>query len=191
MTMLQSPEAASSAGFKDICLRVPAGLVSQVVFRQQRARPFVVTAPAGAEFVYCRTTAEFAPHFRSFCKIDGTASACKAALKLTTSRRSWYAMLCDGEIQHHGWMTSGRCKYYHVERDAIVIGPIWTSGDARGRGLATAATFFAMNQWLARGETVFYIDTTTDNAPCLRVIERCGFGPPIGAFVRSESLAGG
>jgi hypothetical protein len=183
-------EPAGTAGSQEICLRVPAGLVSQLVFRQQPMQPFDAAVPTGAEFVYCRSTTEFAPYFRRFAKITGTGSAVRAAIKLSTSRRSWYAMLCDGEIQHHGWITAGRCRYYHVEPDAFVIGPIWTSAKSRGRGLATAATCLAMNEWLSLGEATFYIDTSTDNAPCLKVIERCGFGSPLGAFVRRESVAG-
>ncbi len=190
MTMPEVAEATVAAEYEEIRLRVPVEFVSQLVFRQQRTRPFEAAVPAGAEFVYCRSTAEFATYFRQFAKITGTASAARAAMKLFTWRRSWYAMLCDGDIQHHGWITAGRCRYYHVEPEALVIGPIWTSLKSRGRGLATAATLLAMNEWLSLGEATFYIDTSTDNAPCLKVIERCGFGAPVGAFVRRESVTG-
>jgi hypothetical protein len=191
MSIATAPEVESPPGaFHEIRLAVPAPFEAQLVFRREQSRRIEVAMPAGAQFVFCRGAMQFLPHFRHLAAIDGRAAALKAALKLCTPRRSFYAMFCEGRMLHYGWITTGGCRYYHVEPRAAVIGPIWTSEQARGRGLATAATLLVMNELIALGHTIFYIDTSTSNTPCLKVIEKCGFGPPLGAFVRRDSVVG-
>jgi hypothetical protein len=191
MSIATAPEVESPPGaFHEIRLSVPAPFEAQLVFRREQSRRFEVALPCGAQFVYCRTMREFLPQFRQFTEIEGRAAAVKAGIKLLTPRRSFYAMICEGRMLHYGWITTGRCRYYHVEPRAAVIGPIWTSEQARGRGLATAATQLVINEMISQGCSIFYIDTSTTNTSCLKVIQKCGFGPPLGAFVRRDSIAG-
>ena len=105
-----------------------------------------------------------------------------------TPRRALYA-LCEGNvIVHYGWVSFGFCAYYDVKENEAVIGPIWTCPSKRGEGIATVSLRTAMNE-LSRKKNVqaVYIDTSEDNAPCLKAIEKCGFGPACITYERDAS----
>lgn len=85
---------------------------------------------------------------------------------------------------HYGWANVAFCKLYPVKSGEVVIGPIWSAVEARGLGLATVATRMAINELIKRHLTTFFIDTSIRNHACLKVIENCGFGMPVGCLPR-------
>jgi RimJ/RimL family protein N-acetyltransferase len=101
-----------------------------------------------------------------------------------TKKRFFYGVQYQNEIVHCGWVNIGFCRYYLVEKNAIVIGPIWTSEKVRGKGLATWALQEAMDTMIRNGFSIFYIDTERDNLPCQKVIEKSGFGLPVAVYLR-------
>jgi RimJ/RimL family protein N-acetyltransferase len=114
----------------------------------------------------------------------GAAGFVRAAAKLMTPRRHFFAVVCEGAVAHYGWVTKGQCRHYPVEPDAMVIGPVETHPAFRGRGLATIGLASVVNTFAGKGVSVFYIDTADTNAPMQHVIEKCGFGKPVSKYVR-------
>jgi hypothetical protein len=182
--VLTQIEPIRDAPTVDVVLQVPKDMEYQLVFRQQRGEPFPVGDAASATFHFCRGLAEYLALFWVLRRAWGWGGAIKGALKILTPKRLFYCFTDGGELLHSGWIMQGTCRQYHIEPTAAVIGPIWTSPLARGKGLATIATQSAMNELLGRGPSVFYIDTANTNSPCLKVIERCEFGAPIASYIR-------
>jgi len=109
----------------------------------------------------------------------GAYGLLKCLLKLLSGKRNVYLILKENQVVHLGWIALGFCRFYDVEPGSAVIGPVWTDGEHRGRGLATVALVQVMNRLTARSVSVFYIDTSEQNLAMQRVIGKCGFGLPI------------
>jgi ribosomal protein S18 acetylase RimI-like enzyme len=62
------------------------------------------------------------------------------------------------------------CSAYRIEKEGVVIGPINTDPQWRGRGIAPDALRMAMNALLERGLGIFYIDTSHTHAASRRAI---------------------
>src|SRR5487761_350096 len=178
----------ASSAVREVVVRVPAPLEPQLVFRADFRGPLEVDPPTGLSFVFCRGPLSYLGAARRLGPLFSPAETVKNLLKVGTTRRMFYFARDEQEILHFGWLTTGRCRQYRIERDAVGIGPIWTAAAARGRGLATFATKMAINELLRAGHHIFYIDTSMRNLPCLRVIERCGFGEPMATYVRGDSI---
>jgi RimJ/RimL family protein N-acetyltransferase len=167
-----------------VALEVPDEVAFQLVYRAVRTEPFADPPRADARFVFLDSARAAAGWFGPLARCWGKAGAAKAAAKLATARRSLY-LLADGDrVLSTGWCTVGRCRYYKVEPDAVVVGPIWTAEDARGRGLAADGLRRAMDAFVGRGRSVFYTDTSKANAAARRVFEKCGFGRPVALYFR-------
>ncbi len=109
-------------------------------------------------------------------KTLGPVGALLALLKLGTPKRSLYLVHLPGLIANYGWLTRGFCRYYPIEADAVVIGPVYTPLPARGQGYGSfglAKTLWALRK---NGVRFIYIDTTSDNLAMQKVIAKCGFG---------------
>ena len=182
--VLASPKSAAQRIF----VEVPTPFESQLVFRAEFRDPFEVAAPTGLRFQLCRGPMSYLGMANRLQRLVGQLGTWKALLKLVTPRRVFYVVSDEVQILHHGWLTVGHCRHYHVGPRDVVVGPIWTSAAARGRGVATFATRMAINEMIRDGHYVFYIDTACTNAPCLRVIDKCRFGPPLATYVRIESV---
>lgn len=128
-----------------------------------------------------------AAHFGSLRRQLGWIGVVRTAAKLMTSSRFFFVILLEGTVAHHGWVTMGRCRYYPVESEAAVVGPVETVPSFRGRGLATAGLSGVMSVMAERGIRILYIDTADTNLPMQRVIEKCGFGKPISTYPRPEN----
>jgi GNAT superfamily N-acetyltransferase len=165
-------------------LTVPDGLQSQFVYRMVRDAPFAAHWPAGHAFVFLSGAGAAAAHFALLKNAYGTAGAIKAALKLATARRTAYLVHRGGTVVSTGWCMLHQSKFYDTERSAITIGPIETSASVRGLGLASLALQAAIDAHLRRGARIFYIDTSQGNLAAQRVIAKCGWGPPVGAYLR-------
>lgn len=185
----QAPDIARR--WHAVSLRIPAGLPYQLVYRKVGAPgPAPPQMAGGTEFLYLRRPPRRISHLKLLTAAFGLGGGLKAAVKLASKRRSLYVAHGSGVVLHHGWVTAGQCRYYRVETHAAVIGPIWTSPEARGTGLATACLRRVMGQLAAGGIDSFYIDTAGSNLPCQRVIEKCGFGPPVALYLRGAAPSG-
>ena len=178
----------AAGGSREIAIRVPRGLKAQLVFRQVFRQPLATTGDAQFDFQLCRGIRSYLVRYQAVGRALGLLGAVKGAAKASTKRRMFYFVREGRNVLHYGWATIGRCRHYRIEPGAAVIGPIWTSPQARGRGVATIATLQAIDALVRQGHSTIYIDTSQDNAACLKVIEKCGFGPPIAAFIRGKTL---
>ena len=44
----------------------------------------------------------------------------------------------------------------------------------------------AINKMLEAGSKVIFIDTSNNNIPCLKLIDKCDFGAPIASYIRQD-----
>ena len=168
-----------------LTLELAEKLAYQFVYRQERSRPFQPHERADVDFVWLSHPSAVLRHLFLLRPLLGWSGCLKAVSKLATGRRFFYLVHQEGRPASTGWCTVGQCRYYLVEADAVVIGPIWSDQSFRGQGLATFALQRAINLLLREGRNTFYIDTSQTNYSCQRVIDKCDFGPPLAVYVRS------
>ncbi len=167
-----------------IQLDVPDSIDFQLVYRMDRDQPFRVQWRDGFQFVLLDAPQSAIRYQRALKSAFGTFGAAKTVAKLATAARCLYMVVRNGVTEAHGWCMNGRCAYYKIEPNAVVIGPILTAPTARGKGLAGRALQAAINEHMRRGKSTFYIDTSQDNYPAQRVFAKCGFGDPVAVYFR-------
>jgi GNAT superfamily N-acetyltransferase len=168
----------------NVALEVPDHVDFQLVYRMERERPYQVALDAEFEFVFLDSPLAASRLLRVLRPVMGGLHTAKALPRLCTGIRHLYLIMHRGAVASFGWGTVGLCKHYKVERDAVIIGPIWSDPRLRGGGLATAALQAAINEYLRRGKSVFYIDTSKTNIAAQRVFEKSGFGEPVALYFR-------
>jgi hypothetical protein len=173
----------SDKGNQKILIEVPGNFKFQIVFRQSRTDLFEIQELSGLKFHFIDNIEKAMSAWRIIRTIQSQSSALKTIAKIS-SGRSYYFVTEGDEIIHTGWITSSSCRYYNVKKGDIVIGPIWSSESTRSRGIGAWGTKIAMNKMMEKGSTVFYIDTSNNNIPCLKLIERCWFGAPVATYLR-------
>ncbi len=151
-------------------------MAKQLIYRMELAGEACGQLPSGAEFVSCASPAVLAGRFGVFIRHLGAVGFLKDLVKLGTAARSYDCLLVGDRVVSECYSVVGRCRYYEVEQDAVVMGPAWTDAGARGKGLATGLLKSVMNRHMGEGRRVFYIDTSEKNVAMQRVIEGCGFG---------------
>lgn len=169
--------------FSEVTLRVPAKMHFQLVFRREVPQTQAVREVTGVQFCFIDSIGACLANLALIQIALGPTGLIKAVLKVARGRVFYFAHE-QGRVLHTGWVTFSFCRFYRVEKGGAVIGPIWSAEAARGRGVAVYATQMAMNVLYGKGVQVCFIDTSNGNAPCLKVIEHCGFGHPVGAFIR-------
>ncbi|MBY0522431.1 MAG: GNAT family N-acetyltransferase [Gemmataceae bacterium] len=167
-----------------VTLNIDEKLGFQLVYRQERDTPFPVEEREGVKFLFLTKSREVLRHLPALRPLLGWPGVFKALTKVATGRRSLYLVLQEGRAVSTGWCTVGRCRYYQVEPDAVVIGPIWSAKQCRGQGLAPFALQRAVNHLMAQGRRIFYIDTFKTNTASQHVIAKCGFGAPVSVYLR-------
>ena len=167
-----------------VTLDIPDQLRFQLVYRMERAIPYEVKLDPKWRFLFLNSPLQGFQSFGAIASYAGKAGAAKSLAKLATPRRKMY-MICQGDkAVSIGWCMTGKCFYYKIESNAVVIGPIWTSDEVRGLGLASQALQLAINELIREGRSLFYIDTEKMNLPAQRVFAKCGFGTPIATYIR-------
>lgn len=162
-------------------------LAYQLIFRRTLKRPFDLWPVDGAEFVLLAGPAGAWRQRGALARRFGVRGLPRVFAKLATRSRLLYAVVQDGALVHDGWLSVSRCRAYPVADGDVVIGPMATTLQMRGRGLATYGIQEAMNAMLRRGHRVFYINTSPANLASRRVIAKCGFGRSIAAIPQSAS----
>ncbi len=167
-----------------VTLDIPDDLDFQFVYRLERRELYSSKRKDGFEFICIKTPLQGIRRFGLLRRHYGLLGTIKAIAKLVTGIRMLYLVVARGAIQSDGWCKYGRCKYYRVERNSVVIGPIWSSPDMRGHGLATYALECVMDECIRNGRTLFYIDTSKTNLSAQRVFQKCGFGAAVALYLR-------
>jgi hypothetical protein len=175
----------SDEGKQKVIVEVPDEFTFQLVFRQTRTEPFKTQAITGLQFHFIDDIAKGMSVWPTIRTIQSASSALKTLAKISRGRK-FYFITEHEDIIHTGWITSSSCKYYNVRSGDIVIGPIWSSESTRGRGIGAWGTKLAINKLIETGSNVFFIDTSNNNIPCLKLIENCEFSSPIATYVRRE-----
>ena len=174
----------SSGKMHDVELSIPDGLPYQLVFRRLVDEPLIEVGVKGVKFVFCQGPLDVVRNWSQLRTLFSFTSLLKSLAKLISPNRQFYFMAQSGKVLHHGWTSTSFYRHYKVCPNDVVIGPIWSAESARGRGIATAAIQRVINRLRARGHRVFFIDTSSTNAPRLRVINKLGFGKPIAVYLR-------
>jgi L-amino acid N-acyltransferase YncA len=168
----------------ELKLTLAPELAYQLVFRRTLERPLDPRPVEGSEFVLLTGPADAWRQRRALARRFGVAGLPKVLAKLATRSRFLYAVIQDGAVTHDGWLSVSRCRAYPVTAGDVVIGPMRTTPQLRGHGLASYGIQEAMNAMLKRGHRVFYINTAPANLASQRVIAKCGFGWPIAAIMQ-------
>lgn len=180
--MSSNPVIADAAD-RRVELRVPAELPYQLIFRMRRTVPFDVAARDDVEFRFASSLPQFLAMAKPLRRVVSSTELAKSVIRMGVGRM-FYGVLRDGMLLHRGWINVSFCQHYKVRPGEVVIGPIWSAPEARGLGLGKYATQRAINELVRRGLSVFYIDTSSDNASCLKMIANCGFGTAVGCMPR-------
>jgi len=165
--------------------------MKQLIYRRDGKDRIADANEPDVGFSYCCRPRDLAPVQDALRREFGAFGLLKARLKLLVGRRVFYGVFGDGRLQHYGWVAFGFCKYYRVEKDSAVVGPIWTVESSRGMGLATTALRRVVNRVLAKGCRRIYIDTSEDNIACQKVIWHCGFDTLAGTYLRGNERSPG
>lgn len=174
-----------------VTLCIPVGLPYQLIYRQVWSAGKVSGVEAHEGFFLCRTPFDGFAQGEALAKRFGVLDCVKTILKLCTRTRLLYGIKQEKAIVHTAWVTIGECRYYNVEREAVVIGPVFTDEMWRGKGLAAAAARQAMAILSAGRDRIFYIDTSDSNTASQRFIAKSGFGLPIAVYIRSSKQSFG
>ena len=157
----------------------------QLIYRLKVSEAFEVVEPDAMKFAFCRSLSEALPLLSVFLRRYGLIAGMKALIKTATDGR-WYYCLHDGRnVISDGWIT-GMSRHYEIDPQGAVIGPVWTDPAWRGRGLAVVGIKSALNKMKSAGNSLFYIDTSSENRAMRKVIAKCGFGEPVVTMDRNE-----
>ena len=166
--------------------------MKQLVFKKTLVEPLPVASRGDAGFVLATNPFALCGHMGALSRCVGALGMLKTLVKLVSRKRSFFLVVSEGKVLHHGWVSVGFCRYYPVGERDCVIGPLWSDKAIRGQGIGTWALGSAMNGLLGEGFSSFWIDTSEDNIPCLRVIDHCEYGPPAMDYERQHAdLPGG
>ncbi len=168
-------------------IRVPDDQRYQLVYQATFTLADISPEDLEVPFVKISSALGTLRHLPLLKKTFGWGGTLKILLKTLTGKRHLYGSPQSGRMVHHGWLSLGFCRHYHVHQDDIVIGSIWTDPAARGQRLATRAISQAMREGLRdRAHRTFHIDTASDNFPCQKVISHLGFGAPVALYLRGR-----
>jgi len=165
--------------------------MKQLIYRRDEGDEYPSVDTAG--FVYCRRAGDLALLADALLARFGWVAYWKMRVKLMAGQRAFFGIVQSPEnaahplcLVHYGWISFGFCRFYKVETNSAVIGPVWTDPELRGGGLATRALKLSLNRLLVAAIQRVYIDTSEDNASMQKVIRRCGFNILAGTYTRSS-----
>jgi len=181
----------AGAGTETVSLSVPEALSCQVIYRMAKECVGRPDTRDDASFVWLGSASAGVRCFRELKGALGLGGALKALAKLATRRRCLYMVLCHGSPAHYGWVTAGRCRFYWIERDAVVVGPYRTLQGFRRRGLAAYGLRHAVALLQGQRISAIYVDAAWDNLGSRRTIAAAGFGSPVALFIRGMKTSAG
>lgn len=167
-----------------VVLNVPEELDVQFVYRMIRNEPYAVQIASGYSFSFLHSAEDAIAHRISLTAAWGPRAFVKTVAKLMSKSRGLYIVKNGSEIAAFGWCSTGFCKHYRTDVNAIIIGPIETYKTFQGLGLGSTALMLAINFNVERGYAIYYIDTQRTNKPAQMTFAKCGFGDPIALYQR-------
>jgi RimJ/RimL family protein N-acetyltransferase len=159
---------------------------NQFIYRQERDAKFEATNFKSAYLLFFDNPFSALRISRLLMRALGLKHFLKLIVKLFTPTRMFYCVISQNKVASYGYVAVSRCKHYKIEKGAVVIGPVMTEEEFRGRGIATFALQSIMNELIFKGFRIFYIDTAETNFQMQRVIFKCGFGEPIERVSRTK-----
>lgn len=165
---------------RPLVLEPPDNVRLTIVFRQVvKCLPAVRPLASDLELLFVESGAGMRRCWPALRRRWGLGAAAKGGLKVLSGRRKLYVVLekTAQRLLAYGWINVGINRRYPVRERDVVVGPIATYEEARGKGLATAGLQFSVAQMAGRGFQVFYLDTREDNVGCIKAALACGFTP--------------
>ncbi len=156
--------------------------MKQLIYRYECLAPFELEDSDGIDFIKYRNGIDAIKYMALLIWHRGIAGYVKDVVKLFTAGRYYFCIVDDNRIVSEVYVVIGKCRFYEVDESAAVLGPVWTDGNMRGKGLATSLLKRTINSLLALGYNTFYIDTSENNPAMQNVIEKCGFGNSAGDY---------
>ncbi len=160
----------------------PTGEKLALLYRRTLTERFSENNNLQGTFAFISNPLPFIRFTIPWLKTFGLRSFLICLAKLATGKRTLYIWHLNKDLAHLGWLNFGFCKHYPVEKSDVVIGPIWTAKQHRGRGLATESMKRALNICFSLESTTFLIDTTDNNKACQKVIKNTDFPAPESMF---------
>jgi len=159
---------------------------NQFIYRQERQKIFGISGVSGMRFVLCPNAFSLLRIIYLLLPVLHAGPLLKLMAKLSTPSRKFYCVILQNRLAGYGHVTVSRCRHYSIENGAVVIGPVWTREDCRGKGVATFGLQNSMNALISKGTRIFYIDTAENNIAMQHVIAKCGFGDPVERLARTK-----
>ena len=185
-----SDEHAAGRRIVNLAIGVPEGMSYDYVYRLELEVSFEMEERDDVRFVLLEGPLNCLPLLPAAARWFGAAGAARQFLRLLSPTRMLYACVSGADgFAHVGSLLVGHCPHFWVGPDEIAIGPIMTLKSWRGLGLATFAMKSTINALLQRGYKVFYVNANCENIASQKVMEKCGFGLPVGVYIRGSSLA--
>jgi RimJ/RimL family protein N-acetyltransferase len=130
----------------------------------------------GTRCVVVSDAAGVTKYFPLWLKNWGWKASLAAALKVLSGKRIAYFSVAEGsKVVQSGWANIGFCRFYPVEKNAVVFGTLYTVPEYRNKGLSTRAKSHMIAYLYTRGYRRFYADTTPANVPAQKTSEKLGF----------------
>ncbi len=104
-----------------------------LVYRQKRTEARAPREIEGVRFHFLDTPARAARLWLPLMRYHGFRVLPRVIAKLVGPLRIVYCLVEDGAIVHLGWLIVGRSPLYDVDPEDVVIGPMNTRKDKRGR----------------------------------------------------------
>lgn len=158
------------------------------IFRQESALPRPVRNLPVGEFIYCRKPGDALSILPAILEHYGLAGTLKLLLMLGSPTREFSAVRVGQRLVARAWVQLGSCKAYPVETSSAVLESVWTDPSHQRMGLAEALLGRDLNHLVERRIQITYIDTDQNNLPMLKVIDRLGYGEPMGFYEAKQPI---
>jgi RimJ/RimL family protein N-acetyltransferase len=147
----------------------------RLIYRMDVSAPLPPKVLPEGAFIVAAKPRSVAANFLVWVKTWGWKEAIKTAMKVLSGKRFLFGVIREKRVVQFGWLNVGKCRFYPVEQNAIVVETLWTNPEHRGQGLASATIHQGLVYLSQRGYRRFYVDTILANRASHRMIEKAGF----------------
>ena len=148
----------------------------RLIYRMDVAEPLIEKGVPEGAFIVSAQPRTILAHFRAWVTTWGWKEAVKTALKVLSRKRILFGVVREKRVVQFGWLNiGGKCPFYPIERDAVIVETLWTDPVHRGQGLASSTIHQGLVFLSQRGYRRFYVDTSLSNLASQRMIQKAGF----------------
>ena len=109
----------------------------------------------------------------------------KLSIKIICGKSHLYLCTQNGHIASYAIVALGYCNFYDVASQDFVIGTVNTKPSHQGNGLATQVlSSIIKNIKVSNPSATVFIDTSENNIPMQKVIDKLCFGKPKSHYLR-------